>query len=477
MKRTLTFCLAFLLCLGALAPISSAAGLNESRSASITYRGIGIVVDGQTVTPLDGGGARVEPFVMDGTTYLPVRAVAGALGLDVGWDGATSTVLLTSGGTVSLGSGTPLATSATKTASITYRDIKLSVDGRTVTPKDAAGNSVEPFLYSDTTYLPVRAVANALNVEVGWSDATSTVTLGDQSAVPTAAPTAAPKPTATPKPAAGTKPVVYTNSAPGAKTSKNSAGNVIIDYSNAASGYVMVSSKVSGDPKLVVMITCPNGTQYKYYYTDSAGVYQAFPLTEGNGSYTVGVYKNISGTKYTTLHSVSVSVSLSSSLMPFLRPNIFIDYNASTACVTAASALCAGCSTELEKVDAVYYFVVNTFSYDYSKADTVTTGYTPALDTVYSAKKGICLDYAAVMCAMLRTQGVAAKMVVGYAGSAYHAWINVYTTESGWIEAVIYFDGNTWKLMDPTFASTGKNSASIQEFINNSANYSAKYVY
>lgn len=36
----------------------------------------------------------MEPFILDGTTYLPVRAVAGALGLGVGWDDATSTVTL-----------------------------------------------------------------------------------------------------------------------------------------------------------------------------------------------------------------------------------------------------------------------------------------------------------------------------------------------------------------------------------------------
>jgi transglutaminase-like putative cysteine protease len=81
------------------------------------------------------------------------------------------------------------------------------------------------------------------------------------------------------------------------------------------------------------------------------------------------------------------------------------------------------------------------------------------------------------MVAMLRSQGVAAKLVVGYAGTAYHAWINVYTKETGWIEAVIYFDGTDWKLMDPTFASTGKSSRSVMEFINDPANYTAKYVY
>lgn len=40
--------------------------------------------------------ADVPPVVLAGRTLLPVRAIADAVGLDVKWDAATSTVLLTS---------------------------------------------------------------------------------------------------------------------------------------------------------------------------------------------------------------------------------------------------------------------------------------------------------------------------------------------------------------------------------------------
>jgi hypothetical protein len=36
----------------------------------------------------------VEPFVSDGTTYLPVRAIADALGKNVSWDNATKSVYI-----------------------------------------------------------------------------------------------------------------------------------------------------------------------------------------------------------------------------------------------------------------------------------------------------------------------------------------------------------------------------------------------
>ena len=58
------------------------------------YNNIKIVIDGTEIEPKDANGNVVEPFIIDGTTYLPVRAVAKAVGLDVGWDGATSTVML-----------------------------------------------------------------------------------------------------------------------------------------------------------------------------------------------------------------------------------------------------------------------------------------------------------------------------------------------------------------------------------------------
>lgn len=53
---------------------------------------ISIYINGTKTTPKDADGNEVSPFMVDGTTYLPVRAVANALGKDVSWDGATASV-------------------------------------------------------------------------------------------------------------------------------------------------------------------------------------------------------------------------------------------------------------------------------------------------------------------------------------------------------------------------------------------------
>ena len=67
---------------------------NLTRNATLTYRNIHITLDGAEVLPTDVNGNDVEPFIIDGTTYLPVRGIATALGLNVDWDADTNTVQL-----------------------------------------------------------------------------------------------------------------------------------------------------------------------------------------------------------------------------------------------------------------------------------------------------------------------------------------------------------------------------------------------
>ncbi|MDR1573612.1 MAG: copper amine oxidase N-terminal domain-containing protein [Clostridiales Family XIII bacterium] len=57
-----------------------------------SFADIRIFVDGKQVDPRDANGASAEPFIINGTTYLPVRAVAEALGMDVSWDNASKSV-------------------------------------------------------------------------------------------------------------------------------------------------------------------------------------------------------------------------------------------------------------------------------------------------------------------------------------------------------------------------------------------------
>ena len=48
-----------------------------------------------------------------------------------------------------------------------YNNIKITLAGEEGIPKDANGKYGEPFAIEGTTYLPVRAISNALGLEVG----------------------------------------------------------------------------------------------------------------------------------------------------------------------------------------------------------------------------------------------------------------------------------------------------------------------
>lgn len=250
-------------------------------------------------------------------------------------------------------------------------------------------------------------------------------------------------------------PQVIYNSAPGTLVETFSDGSTL-DYSNTANGYVMI--KYAGPHSNVrVQITAPGGSKptYPIFSRD----WEALPLTNGNGVYTVSLLANDGGTSYTVVGRFDVNVALSYSTVAFYRPNIFCNYGGGTSCVSYAAELTRGCDTEMAKIEAIYNYVVGNFRYDYGKASSVaSSAYVPNLNSVWASKSGICFDYASVMAAMLRTQKLPTKVCVGYVnGSTYHAWISVYVSGTGWVNGIIQFNGNTWKLMDPTFASTGGN--------------------
>jgi transglutaminase-like putative cysteine protease len=246
----------------------------------------------------------------------------------------------------------------------------------------------------------------------------------------------------------------------------------IIDYSNTEDGYVMVRSTVDSAKRLKVRVKGPKTT---YTYNLTPKQWAAFPLSDENGNYQITVYRNVEGNSYASVLSLKVNVTMEDEFAPFIRSNQYVDFDHAPKTVAQAASLTGGMSDPLKKVEAIYNFVVNGMKYDKELAANVTSGYVPNLDAVLSKMSGICFDYAALMTGMLRSQGVPTKLVVGYAGDAYHAWINVYSEDTGWIDGVIYFDGAKWMRMDPTFAANG--GSDIMDYIGNGTNYSGKYFY
>lgn len=186
-------------------------------------------------------------------------------------------------------------------------------------------------------------------------------------------------------------PQVLTPQADGLKTF--TADTAAIDISHTQEGYIM--AKYTGfNAKPILQLTGTDGITYTYsLYKD----YSTFPLTSGDGTYQVGVYENVSDDRYTTLLSETFSVTLTDPLKPYLYPNQYVNFTADSLPVVKAEELADGASSDLDIISSVYKYIITHFTYDYSKASSVTSGYLPDIDEVFTSEKGICFDYAAVM--------------------------------------------------------------------------------
>lgn len=120
-----------------------------------------IVIDGTELICHDSSGSVIEPFVQDGTTYVPVRAIAEAFDTTVTWDQETKTVHLGEK------SGTPQLNEY----------INIYFDGAEFICLDANGSVVYPILKDSTTYLPIRGIGQLFGKEISWDNLTRTATL------------------------------------------------------------------------------------------------------------------------------------------------------------------------------------------------------------------------------------------------------------------------------------------------------------
>ena len=93
MKTKLKICAAALLASVAIGATVYAANL--TKKIDVLYDDIRISSNNIEFMPVDEQGSQVEPFIYEGTTYLPVRAVSEALGKNVSWDSETKTVMVT----------------------------------------------------------------------------------------------------------------------------------------------------------------------------------------------------------------------------------------------------------------------------------------------------------------------------------------------------------------------------------------------
>lgn len=97
-----------------------------------------------------------SPMILNGRTLVPIRAVAEKMGYVVGWDEDKQIVSLTS-----YDQGNQL-----------YLQIGVN---QILRNEDLLDLDVAPFVLNGRTYLPLRAVAEAMDATVNWNEAENTV--------------------------------------------------------------------------------------------------------------------------------------------------------------------------------------------------------------------------------------------------------------------------------------------------------------
>jgi len=199
-------------------------------------------------------------------------------------------------------------------------------------------------------------------------------------------------------------------------------GDLTVDQSHADQGYVLIKSK-KGNKKLKLRIGKSKDTILNYDL-NSDGEYESFPLQFGSGKYQIILYKQASGKKYSEEGKLVVSAQMPDELTAFLYPNQYVNYTPETECVVTAGEICAGMTDQEEIFKTVCSYITSHFVYDFVKSVSVKAGVLPDIDGCWKNHMGICQDLSAVTCAMLRSQGVPARLMIGTLGAnTYHAWV------------------------------------------------------
>jgi len=205
----------------------------------------------------------------------------------------------------------------------------------------------------------------------------------------------------------------------------------------------------------------------KYQYNIKSGnSFTNFPLQLGNGTYNIGVYEQIEGTKYAEVANTSVNLSLDDSSKVFLTSIQLINWGDKMNTVTLAKELTKNKTSEVDKTEVLYQYMVQQFAYDFVKMKNVEYDYIPVIDDVLKKKLGICYDYSAVFASMLRSQGIKCKLVMGYTKNVkeYHAWNEVYVNDK-------------WFVVDTTFDSQMFANKVQYKFEKTRADYQVSYEY
>jgi len=223
------------------------------------------------------------------------------------------------------------------------------------------------------------------------------------------------------------------------------------DKGEVSQGVIHITYKGTTGKRAKVIIE--KGDKKYTYDINSQGKKESFPLQLGNGTYKVKILENTMGNSYRIADSQTIEVKLKDGNIAFLNATQNINWTVDMKAVKKAVDLTKGTKDLQEKAKMLYSYVACNYAYDYKKLATLPSTYLPVIDATLLEKKGICYDFSSLYAAMLRSQGVPAKLVKGYTPNAegYHAWNEVYdSSKKEWVIIDTTYDLQVIKIKPKT---------------------------
>ncbi|MCD8157909.1 MAG: copper amine oxidase N-terminal domain-containing protein [Clostridiales bacterium] len=122
--------------------------IHNSVSENTTDSGISVYINGNLISFAQA------PYIENGTTMVPMRAIFEELGAEVDYNGETKTITAVKG---------------EKTIILTVGSKDAYVNGSVFTLQNS------PVILEGTTMIPLRFVAEALDTEINWNESTKTI--------------------------------------------------------------------------------------------------------------------------------------------------------------------------------------------------------------------------------------------------------------------------------------------------------------
>lgn len=125
---------------------------------------IKVLVNDQVIDFTDENGNVVEPKIINSRTMVPMRKIFEVFGANVEWEGTTQTIT---------------ATTENKTLVLQINNQEATVKSGDTEEKIMLDSA--PVIYDSRTLVPVRFIAESLELHVGWVPETRTVVILDSS--------------------------------------------------------------------------------------------------------------------------------------------------------------------------------------------------------------------------------------------------------------------------------------------------------